>query len=192
MIAFFIAVGELKYASKQSERMKGSQASENMLFLASGKERKRDYRTLQLTRLKKLYPCTAGGKSIAELAPTKEVFGIQLVLQLMSLENPEYPVIKWALTEMMTVWNLRRWASGQAHEILLFASSFHIWSFPYFFHMERIFQLQFLIEINTSINTYWGFVYYLEQCDTRAESLNLGLDYLGQNHVGCLFKRSLI
>lgn len=103
MIAFFIAVGELKYASKQSERMEGSQASENMLFLASGKERKGDYRTLQLTRLKKLYPCTAGGKSIAELAPTKEVFGIQLVLQLMSLENPEYPVIKWALTEMMTV-----------------------------------------------------------------------------------------
>ena len=92
-----------------------------MLFLASGKERKGDYWTVQLTTLRScamLRPAAAR-KRTAELAPTEEVFGIQLVLQLMSLELPEWPVIKWAP-------NPRRWASGQVREILHFASSSHI------------------------------------------------------------------
>lgn len=38
----------------------------------------------------------AGGKTITESAPT-EVFGNPADLQLMNLENLEYPVMKWAL-----------------------------------------------------------------------------------------------
>lgn len=85
--------------------MEGLQASKSMLFLASGKERKGDYCTLQLTTPKKLYYAQhhSWEKRTAELAPTEEVFGIQLILQLMNLELPEWPVIKWAPTEMMTV-----------------------------------------------------------------------------------------
>ena len=96
---------------------------------------------------------TAGGKRIAELAPTEEIFGLQLILQLVSLELPEWPVIKWAPTEMMTVWNPRRWASGQVREILHFASSSHIWSFPCFFPYGKNFPAS-IPDQKQSINKY--------------------------------------
>ena len=129
MISFFIAVGTwTKLCGWAKWRMEGLQASKSMLFLASGKERKGDYWTVQLTTLRScaMHRPAAARKRTAELAPTEEVFGIQLVLQLMSLELPEWPVIKWAPTAMMTVWNPRRWASS-------FCKFFSHLIFPMFF-----------------------------------------------------------
>lgn len=64
-------------------------------LLGRGQGRLQDPAISQPEDTECMHSPTAGGKTVT--APTGKSVGIQLILQLTNLENPEYPVKKWAL-----------------------------------------------------------------------------------------------
>lgn len=88
------------------ERMERSQTPGNMLCLASGWKGQGDSWTPKQARLKKLYTCTAQRleeRKLQNRHPLGKSFGIQLIFSFNEF------VVKWALTEVMTLCNLRTW-----------------------------------------------------------------------------------